>query len=169
MQAHWSSADMVASEADRENASGEHTNTAFRQPEGGANGDDNRANSPSSTRGGVTSPDDIMHHARAVLTLKCSTIYHVSSCSRLRACIVLISSPARSLLRPPCCSATRARAPNTSLGICLALLHVLGEAPHHSPQQGAGLAAHPAMKMCAPLLCIQSHTCSPASSTLCWT
>ena len=64
MQAHWSSADMVASEAYRENASAEHTNTAFRQPEGGANGDDNRANLPSSTRGGITSPDDtlcIMH------------------------------------------------------------------------------------------------------------
>lgn len=30
MQAHWSSADMVASEAYRENASAEHTNTAFR-------------------------------------------------------------------------------------------------------------------------------------------
>lgn len=30
MHAHWSSADMVASEADRQNASGEHTDTASR-------------------------------------------------------------------------------------------------------------------------------------------
>ena len=60
--------------------------------------------------------------------------HHVSSCNRLWACIVLTSSSACSLLRPPCCLATRVRAANTSLGICRALLQERGNPSSHPPE-----------------------------------
>ena len=96
-----------------------------------------------------TSFNDIINHARDsslgryIYVHSCNNCnmqvhapfdHHVSSCNRLCACIVLTSSSACSLLRPPCCLATHVRAANTSLGICRALLQGRGNPSSHPPE-----------------------------------